>query len=165
MRGGEAMWCTWIVDLFGTRNESGRLDRRILDRNDLVVIAVQDQGPDIHLLKILCEISFGEGLDTLVGVLEASLHTPEPELIQRSLGDFSVGSIGAIEGYRHVLIELRAVLDKAVTQVVEDVHLKPLGIGGSFQHDRWHCSNEGRLGQSVRSMARDIPDDLAAPSE
>lgn len=164
MRSREAVRCTWIVDFLRAPDESGGLDRRVLDGNNLVVIAVHNQGRDIDLLEVLGEIGLREGLDALVRILEASLHAPEPELIQRTLGDFGSWPVGAVERYRQVLVKLRAVLRKAAPQVVEDLHRKSLRIGGGFQHDRRHGSDENRFGDPLLSVARDVADDLATAS-
>jgi hypothetical protein len=72
---------------------------------------VHDKGRDIDLLEVLGEIGLRECLDAFVGVLEAGLHAPEPELIQRALGDLSPGPVGSIEWYRQVLVEFLAVSD------------------------------------------------------
>src|SRR6266513_2356300 len=85
MRGREAVRCAWIVDFLRALDEPGRFLRRVLDGYDLVVLTVHDQGRDIELLEVLGEISLGEGLDAFIGVLEAGLHAPDPELIQDSL--------------------------------------------------------------------------------
>ena len=96
MRSRDAVRCTRIVDFLSALDESGRLPSRVLDRDDLVVFAVQDQSRDIDLLEVLGEISLREGLDALVRVLEAGLHAPEPELIQYTLGDLRPRPIGTV---------------------------------------------------------------------
>jgi hypothetical protein len=164
MRSRDAVRCTWIVDFLRALDESGRLRCRVLDRDDLVVLAVHDQSRDIDLLEVLGEIGLREGLDALVGVLEAGLHAPEPELIQYALGDLCPGPIGTVELRRQVLVELRPVLHKAAPQVVEDLNRKPLRIGRGFQHKRWHCSDEHHFGDSLLSVAPDVADDLTAAS-
>src|SRR5262245_40487897 len=110
MRRGEAMWRAWIINLLGTLDEPGRFLGRVLDRNDLVVLAVHDQGGHVESLQILGLVRFGKRLDAFIGVLKAGLHTPEPELVERAPGDLCLGPVGAIKGYREVLVELRAVL-------------------------------------------------------
>jgi hypothetical protein len=162
MRSRDAVRCTRIVDFLRALDESGRLWCRVLDRDDLVVLAVQDQSRDIDLLEILGEISLREGLDALVRVFEAGLHAPEPELIQYALGDLGPRPIGTVELCRQVLVELRAVLHKAAPHIVEDLDRQPLRIGRGFQHKRRHCSDEHRFGDSLLSVATDVADDLAA---
>ena len=110
MRGREAMRCARIVDFLRVLDELGRFLIRILDWNDLVVLTMHDQGWDIELLEVLGEISLREGFDAFVGVLEASLHAPEPELIHDSLGDLGPLPISAVERSGQVLVELRAIL-------------------------------------------------------
>ena len=94
MRGREAVRCARIVDFPRALDELGRFLRRVLDGNNLVVLTMHNQGWDIELLEVLGEIGLGEGLDTFVGVLEASLHAPEPELTQDALGDVGSRSVG-----------------------------------------------------------------------
>src|SRR5215203_1033062 len=125
-------------------------------------VAVQDQSRDIDLLEVLGEISLREGLDALVRVFEASLHAPEPELIQYTLRDLGPRPIGTVELSRQVLVELRTVLRKAAPHVVEDLHWKPLRIGRGFQHKRRHCSDEHCFGDPLRPVAPHVADDLAA---
>ena len=85
MRGRKAVRCARIVDFLCAPDESCRLHRRVLHGNDLVVLAVYDQGRNIDLLEILGEICLGERLDAFICVLEAGLHAPEPELMQNAL--------------------------------------------------------------------------------
>lgn len=56
-------------------DEPGGLLRRILDSNDLVILTVHDQGRDIELLEILCEIGLRECLDAFVCVLKPSPYS------------------------------------------------------------------------------------------
>jgi hypothetical protein len=53
---GEAMRCTRIADFLCAPDESCRLHRRDMYGNELVVLAVHDQGWNIDLLEILGEI-------------------------------------------------------------------------------------------------------------
>src|SRR5262249_50310399 len=103
---GEAVWRTGIVDLLRALDEPGRLPSRVLHRDDLVVLAVQDQGRDIELLEVLGEIGLGEGLDALVGVLEPGLHAPEPELIERALSNLGPRSLAALQRNRNAPLQL-----------------------------------------------------------
>ncbi len=97
MRGREAVRRARIIDFLRALDEPGRFLRRVLDGNDLVVLTVHDQGRDVELLEVLGEIGLGEGLDAFIGVLEAGLHAPEPELIQGALGDLGPRPVGAVE--------------------------------------------------------------------
>ena len=156
------MWRARIINFLRTLDEPGRFLRRVLDGNDLVVLTVHDQGWDIELLEVLGEISLGEGLDALIGVLEAGLHAPEPELIQDSLGDHGARPVGTIEHVSQVLVELRAVLGQAAPQVVEYLHRQTFGISGCLQHKRRNGRDEDRFGDPFRSMATDVAGDFTA---
>ena len=123
---------------------------------------MHDQGRDIELLEVLGEVGLGEGLDAFVGVLEAGLHAPEPELIQHALRDLGARPVGAVEHGREVLVELRAVLGEAAPQVVEDLDRQAFGIGRGLQHDRRHGGDEDRLGDPLRAVAADVARDFAA---
>jgi len=88
----EAARCTWIVNSLALSDEPGRLYRPVLDWNVLVVFTKQDSSKGIDLLKIVGEIGVRGGLDAVVGILEACLHTQQTELIRRALGDFFLPS-------------------------------------------------------------------------
>ena len=50
--GGEAVRRTRVVDLLRALDEPGGFPGRVLDGNDLIVLAVQDQSRDIELLEV-----------------------------------------------------------------------------------------------------------------
>jgi len=58
---------------------------------------MHNQGWDIEILEIFGEIGLGEGPDAFIGILEAGLHAPKPELILDSLGDLGTFPVGTIE--------------------------------------------------------------------
>src|SRR5512132_3003749 len=87
MRGRDAVRRARIADILCALYQPCRLYRRVLDGDDLVILAVQNQSRYVEFLEVLGEISLGERLDALVSVLEAGPHAPEPELIQRPLRD------------------------------------------------------------------------------
>ncbi len=72
MCGSKAVRSTRIVNFLCATDESSRLHCRVLDGNDLVIIAVHDQSRDIDLLKVLGEISLREGPDAFIRVFEAN---------------------------------------------------------------------------------------------
>src|SRR5262245_54525045 len=83
-----------VVDFLCALDELRRFLRRVLDRNDLVVLSVQNQSRNVEFLEVLGEVGLGKRLDALIGVLRASLHAPEPELIESALGDLRSRSVG-----------------------------------------------------------------------
>src|SRR5215510_2813960 len=106
MRRREAVRRSRIVDFLRALNEPGRFPRRVFDRNDLVVLTVQDERWYVELFQILRLVRFRECLDTFVGVLETSLHAPEAKLRQDSRRGIGPGPVGAIEKHCQVLVEL-----------------------------------------------------------
>src|SRR5262245_46900245 len=76
MRRREAMRQARVIDFRGSLDQLRGLFPRVLDRHDLIVFTVHDQGRDVDLLEIFAEVRFREGLDALVRVLEAGLHAP-----------------------------------------------------------------------------------------
>jgi hypothetical protein len=50
------VWRAWIVDFLGAFDELGRFLGRVLDRYDLVVLAVEHQRRDVELLEVLSEV-------------------------------------------------------------------------------------------------------------
>src|SRR5262245_18455326 len=106
MRRRDAVRRARVVNLLRALDEPGRFLRRVLDRNDLVVLAVQDQGGYIEPFQVLGLVRFGKGLDAFVSVLEAGLHAPEPELVEGARGDLRPGPVGTVELDRQVLVEL-----------------------------------------------------------
>src|SRR5215469_3325033 len=96
----------WIVDLLCSLDESGRFSGRVLHGNNLVILPMHDQSRNIELLQVFGEISFRERLDGLIRVLEAALHAPKPELIQRSLRHVGAWSVCTIKRYCQIFIKL-----------------------------------------------------------
>src|SRR5215472_7231471 len=127
--GGEAVRRTRVVDLLRAVDEPGGFPGRVLDGNDLVVLAVQDQSRDIELMEVLGEIGLGEGLDAVVGVVQPGLHAPQPELVQHALGDLGTRPVSTIELHGKLFVELRPVPGQAGAQAVEDLNRQPLRIG------------------------------------
>src|SRR5262245_54469997 len=119
MCGGDAVWRARVVNVLRSLDEPSRLPGGVLHRNDLIVLTVKHQSRHIELLEVLGEVGLGEGLDALVGVLEAALHAPGPELVEHALRDLGAGPVGAIERNREIPVVLRAVLGQARTESVE----------------------------------------------
>ena len=58
----EPMRRTRIVDFLRAVDDLGRFPRGVLDGNDLVVLAVQDQGRDVKLPEVPGEVGLGNAL-------------------------------------------------------------------------------------------------------
>src|SRR5687768_12363878 len=162
MRGGDAVRRARVVDVLRALDESSRLYSRVFHRNDLVVLAVKYQSRYIKLLEVLGEVGLRECLDALVSVLQTGLHAPGPKLIESALGDASSWPIGTIKRDGKISVCLRAVLHEARTYAVEQLDRQAVGIGGGFQHERWHGGDQDGLGYSARSIAADVARDFSA---
>src|SRR6516165_707883 len=162
MRRREAVRRTGVVDLHSSLDQLGRLPRRVLNGNDLVIFAVHDQCRDVEFFEVLGEVGLGKGLDALVGVFRAGLHAPEPELIESTLGDLRSRSVGAVEGDGQLLIVLGPVSGDTRTNLVEHLHRQALGIGWRLEHDRRHCRDEDCLPHPLGAMTTDVASDLAS---
>src|SRR5438094_9203774 len=66
---------TCVLDQLGGTQGGGP------DRDDLIVIAVDDEGRHVELPEIPGEVGLGEGLDAVEGGVEARLHALEPERV------------------------------------------------------------------------------------
>src|SRR5690606_18708454 len=104
VRGGQAVRRAGIVNVLHVRNQPGRLARRVVNRDDLVVLAVQQQGRHVDLPQVVGEIGLGEGLHAVVRVLEAGLHAPQPELVENALRNLRAGAVGAVKLDRELLV-------------------------------------------------------------
>jgi hypothetical protein len=60
-------------------NNLGGLMGHGADRNNLVVIAVQDERWHIELREVFCEVRLGESFDAIQGSRESTQHTLQPE--------------------------------------------------------------------------------------
>ena len=65
-------------------------------------------------------------------------------------------------GTRQVLVELRAILEHALTDAVERLDRRPLGVRLGLHHDRRHRAGGDDLGDAADAVLRRVPDDLAA---
>src|SRR5262249_18095208 len=79
------------------------------DRNNLVVVPMDEERRHGHLFKILCLIRFGKRLDALVGCRETGHHALKPEGLAHTFRDFRTGPVVAVEGHTEVFPELRAI--------------------------------------------------------
>src|SRR5581483_2211758 len=70
-----------LVDLEDSALDELRLElARVLVRNDLIVIALNDQRRDVELREILILVRLGECLDALVDGRQAAQLAREPEV-------------------------------------------------------------------------------------
>src|SRR5215213_2696828 len=105
----QAVWAARIDLDLGALDDLRSLFRRRLDRNDLVVIAMDHERRLVDLLEILCVVDLGEFTDAVILTLDAAHHALKPEGFAQAFVDRRAISIKAIERNGEILEELRAV--------------------------------------------------------
>ncbi|EGJ73767.1 putative bromoperoxidase [Streptomyces sp. Tu6071] len=159
---GDAMGAA-LVDLeFGAGDELGRLLAGGLERDDLVVVAVHDEGGDVELLEILVEVGPREGVDAGHPALDGLVHGHEPERVLVALGDLVALAVGAEEADRGVAPELRALGEDAVLDVVEDALGDALGVVGALEHERRDRREQDGRVNALGAVAADVAGEFAA---
>src|SRR5882724_6183397 len=133
------------------------------DRDDLIIVAVQDQGRHVELLEVLGVVGLGEHLDALVEPDEAAEHALKPEGIPQALGDLGAGTVGSEEWGAEVLQELRAVGEGGGAELIEGLDRGAAGIGGRLEHERRNRADQHGLGHPLGAVATDVPGDLSTP--
>ena len=114
-----AMPCGAPVDLErGSCHQLGRQQGRVGDRDDLVVVAVDDQRRHVDPLQVLGEVGLGERLDAVVGALSAA-SCPAARTSRGRLARPWRPAGWRREGRAEILEELRAVGEHAGADAVE----------------------------------------------
>jgi len=107
VRGAHSMRSPRYHCQLGPWDQLRREQRRVGDGNDLIVIAMQNEGRHLDLLEIFREVSFGKGLDAIVSSLVSAEHPLQPKGITQTLRDLAAGTVGTIERSIEILEELR----------------------------------------------------------
>ena len=146
---GEAVRAT-RVDFKGcVFDEFGRSASRGVDRHDLIIVAVDDQGWYVELLEIFGEVRLGKRLDAVKFVLETALHGLEPECVADALANLSSRPVGTVEFRRKVLEELRTVSSNTGADAVERLYRCAAGIGVRLEPQRRHRAQQHGLGDAT----------------
>jgi hypothetical protein len=106
---------------------------------------VQDQRRHVELLQVLGEVGLHEGRDGVVLVLEPAQHALQPERVEEGLGDFRARPVGAVEGHREVLEELRAIGEQLGADLVERLDRESGGSGVGLEQARRHRADQHYL--------------------
>ena len=162
MRVGEAVRATRVNLQGGVFDEFGRSASRGVDRHDLVVVAVDDQGWHVELLEIIGEVRLGKRLDAVELVLEPALHALQPERVADALADLRSRPVGTVEFRRKVLEELRTVSSNTGADAVEHLYRRAAGIGVRLEHQRRHRAQQHGLGDALGAVAADVAGNLTA---
>src|SRR5688500_4347071 len=104
---GDAVRRARILDQLRAGDQLDRGAGGRIDRNDLVVIAVDDQRRHVEALEILGEVGGRERRDGIVGVLVAAEYTLHPERIDQALRRLGTRTVEAEErAGRYIAIKL-----------------------------------------------------------
>ena len=122
--------------------------RELATRHHLVVLAVDQQRRDVEALEVLREVGLAQTPDALVGVLEAGLHAPPPELVEHALRDAGVGPVRAVELGREVRVELGPVSDQSSEEAVDQLVGQAVGVRVGPGQPRGNGGDQDRLGDA-----------------
>src|SRR5882762_10080543 len=78
-------------------NDLGRKQRRVRDRNDLIVVAMHHQGRHVELLEVLREVRLREGLDAAKDRIDAREHSLVPEGFSHAFRNLRARPVVAVE--------------------------------------------------------------------
>src|SRR6266568_4862832 len=134
VREGQAMWRARIDLQCCALDELGGEQGRVSDRHDLVVVAVDDQGRNIELLKIFRLVRLGEGLDAVECAFEADGHRPQPERVPSALRHLGTRSVGSEERCAEILVELRTICTQTGAELIEHLNGEAAWIGLRLEH-------------------------------
>ena len=102
----QSMRCTRIDLQSRVLDEFGGGVSRSIDRDDLVVAAMNDKGWYIKLLEVPGEICFGKRLDAVELILKTALHALKPERIADTLAYVRTRPVDTKERSRELFEEL-----------------------------------------------------------
>src|SRR6185369_1589467 len=162
MRCHQAVRCARIHLQGRTLEQFGRQPSSVVDRHDLIIVAVEDQHRNVDLLQVLVEVALGELLDAVVSALEASLHALQPELIAEARGDLRLRAIGAVERERQVFVKLPLVLTQAISKRVERRQWQTTRIGCGLDHDRRDCADQRRFFYATSAVPTHVASDFTS---
>ena len=145
-----------------TVDDLRREERRVDDRDDLIVVAMNDQRRHVEPFQVLGEIRLGEDLDAVVGCLEPDLHGHQPERVADALRHGRAGPVRTIERRAQVLVELRAVAGNTSADLVESLERSSARVRVGLQHQRRNRANQHGLRDARGSVPADVARDLTA---
>src|SRR5204863_3547498 len=133
-----------LVDLQGALPEELRGEQRgIGDRDDLVVVAVHDEGRHVDDFQILGEVGFRERSDAVVVGFGPAHHALAPPVVDHALRHLRAWPVVTVEGAAgDISIELRAVGGELLAEAVEDLDRQAARVGWCLHHDRRHGADE-----------------------
>src|SRR4029079_1470266 len=123
----------------------------ISDRNDLVVIAMQQKHRHIDRLQVFGEVGLRKGLDAVVVSLDPTLHPLAPPVPDNALDRLNTRSVEAVERtLSDIEIKLGTVGGEASAILVEHLDRQAPGIAFALEHDRRDGADQHRPWDSAR---------------
>ena len=135
----------------------------VVDRDDLVVLAMHDEHRHVDDLEVLGEVRLREGLDAVVVRLGAAHHALAPPVADEALRDLRAWPVEAVEGPGgDIEEELRPVRRQRRPQPVEGLDGLAARVRRRFQHDRRDRTDQHRLGRAAFPVTGHVARHLAA---
>jgi uncharacterized protein YeaO (DUF488 family) len=101
-----------IDDQFGILDELGGGATGGVNRDDLIVVAVDDERGHVKLFQVFSEIGFRKSLDAVMRILMTAHHPLQPERINHALRNLCPRPVEAEKWpARDVFVKLRAIGD------------------------------------------------------
>src|SRR5580698_7711951 len=126
------------------------------DRNDLIILAMKNEGRHVELLEVLSEVRFGESLDAVVAGLYSSHHALEPPLLPDAFRYLCARPVVAVERKSDVLVKLWPILYIRGSQAVEHLDGGTRGILVGLHHERRHGADEHGHGNTLGTVTANI---------
>src|SRR3546814_6676070 len=98
---------------------------------------------DLELLEVLVEVAFRKSADAVEQALETAVHALPHEFVAHRFRNHRAVTVIAVEGQREVLEELRAIVEGALADDVEDVDRHAAGVGYGLEHQRGDRADTG----------------------
>ena len=133
-----------------------------LERDDLVVVAVDDEGGHVDLGQIRAEVGGRERRDALVGGAVPAGHALQPERVAEALVDVVVAVVPEEGAVREIAVQLGAVGRLARADLVEDGDRQTLGVVVGLQHEGRNRRHENELRDPLAAVPPQVVDDLSA---
>ncbi len=151
------------VDLQGRAlHQLGRHFCRSHERDDLIVVAVNEERRNVDFLEIFGKVGLREGLDALEGAPKSDLHALQPELGRHPFGNLRSRAIHPVERRGEVLVELGTVRRNSCADRVEGRDRKARRVRSGFQHQGRHRADQHGFLHALRPVAPEVARHLAS---
>ena len=128
---------------------------RIVDRHDLVVIAVQHERRHVDLLEIVRVVDFGELLHAQILAVNAAHHALRPERVDRALRRLGVRAVERRTAPRDPCRTANGSRRRSCG-CRRTLHRQAAGVGRRLHHLRRHRADQHGLRHALRTVAADV---------